>query len=326
MGTPRVSVALCTHNGERFIAEQLESIFRQSRQVDEIVVSDDASRDGTVAAVRAAFAGHPDAPQLTLIENAAALGVTRNFEQAIAACANDIILLSDQDDVWAPDRVAKTLAAFEPGVLLVHGDARLIDAEGRVLPSSLFGAYAIDEPTRRSVAEGGAFDIFLRRNLVTGATAAIRRELALTASPFPEHWVHDEWLAMVAASTGRIVPLPDALIDYRQHGGNEIGAVDPSLRAKLARLVAPGRERNRRLLARAAVLAERYPGFGRMPGGAEAVLEKVEHERVRSGLAPRRIARIAPVLRELRTGRYRRFGGGLQDVARDLIQPLGPAS
>lgn len=321
-----VSVALCTHNGERFLGEQLDSIFRQTMAVDEVIVSDDASRDGTVALVRAAFAEHPDAPSLTLLENAEPLGVTRNFEQAIAACSHGLVVLSDQDDRWAADRIEKTVAAFEAGVLLVHGDARLIDAAGAPLPSSLFDAYGVDDRMRELEASGGAFDIFLKRNLVTGATAAFRRELAVAAAPFPDGWVHDEWLAIVAASTGRIVPLADRLIEYRQHGGNEIGAVSLTLRGRIARLTAPGAERNRRLLKRAVVLAERYPEFASDPERTVAVQEKVVHERVRSGLSVHRLARIRPVLREWRTGRYHRFGGGLQDVVRDLIQPLRPAS
>jgi glycosyltransferase involved in cell wall biosynthesis len=322
-----VSVALCTHNGERFLVEQLESIVRQTVQVDQVVVSDDASHDGTVGLVRAFFEDHPDAPPLKLIENPVALGVTRNFEQAIAACSGEIVLLSDQDDVWAPDRVEKTLAAFDAAdVVLVHGNARLIDGRGEVLPATLFGAYGIDERTRALEAASGAFDLFLRRNLVTGATSGVRRDLAILASPFPDYWVHDEWLAVVAASTGRIVPLVDPLIDYRQHVGNEIGAADTSFRAKLERLVAPGYQRNRRLLGRALALEERYPAFGAVPGGEEAVAQKVLHERARSALGVHRITRIAPVLREWGTGRYGRFGGGAQDVLRDLIQPLDPSS
>ncbi|CAN5211313.1 N/A [soil metagenome] len=321
-----VSVALCTHNGERYLLEQLQSILRQTVPVDQIVVSDDASQDGTLEVVRRAFDSHPSAPALKVIENSVALGVARNFEQAIAACSGEIVLLSDQDDVWAPTRVEKTLAAFEDDVLLVHSDARLIDGRGDVLPGTLFRAYGVDERTRLREAAGGAFDLFLRRNLVTGATAAVRRDLAVLASPFPDCWVHDEWLAIVAASTGRIVPLAELLVDYRQHGGNQIGAADITFRAKLARLVAPGHERNRRLLARALALYERYPGFGTVVGGGEAVAQKVTHERARSSLGTHRLTRLAPVLREWRTGRYGRFGGGVQDVVRDLIQPLRAAS
>lgn len=323
MPGPGVSVALCTHNGAQFIGEQLASIFAQTHPADEVVVSDDASRDATVELVRAAFAAHPNPPRLTLIENPVALGVTRNFQQAIEACSNEIVVLSDQDDVWSPTRIERTLAAFDdPDVVLVHSDARLIDGGGAVLGSSLFDAYRVDPTVRAEIAGGRAFDQFLRRNLVTGATAAIRRRLAEAAAPFPAEWVHDEWLAVVASSIGRIVPLDDRLIDYRQHGGNEIGAVELTLRGKLGRLVAPGRQRNERLLARAIVLAERLPSITDDAAALESARQKVEHERVRSALGPHRLTRIGPVLREWRTGRYRRFGGGLQDVARDLIQPL----
>jgi len=324
---PEVSVALCTHNGERFIDEQLVSIFAQTVLPAEVVVSDDASTDATVARVRSAFAAHPGAPRLTLLQNAVALGVTRNFEQAIAACSGEIVVLSDQDDIWHANRVELTVAAFaDPAVLLVHGDATLVDAAGERLADSLFESYAVDAPTRFELASARGFELLLHRNLVTGATAAIRREVAEGARPYPESWVHDEWLAVAAAARGRIAPLPESLIDYRQHGGNEIGAVRVNFRAKLSRLTAPGYVRNRRLLERAEALAERAGSLGVVEADRiAAVADKVQHERVRSGLSVHRALRIVPVLRELRTGRYGRYGGGLQDVARDLIQPLKPA-
>lgn len=325
-----VSVALCTYNGERYLGQQLDSIFGQSVLPAEVVVSDDASRDGTLAVARAAHAEHlrrepGSAVALRIIENAAPLGVTANFEQAMRATTQPIILLSDQDDVWAHDRVERTLAAFDrPDVLLVHSDARLVTADGAPLDYSLFESYGVDAPALQSLRDGSGFEYFLRRNLVTGATAAVRRELLDAAVPFPPAWVHDEWLAVVAAERGGIVPLPDKLIDYRQHGSNQIGVPRPGIRTKLARITAPGAERNRRLLARAVSLAERYDGFstGARPDRAAAVAEKVEHERVRSGLGVHRLSRIGAVVREARTGRYRRFGGGLQDVVRDLLQPL----
>ena len=326
--TPAVSVALCTHNGERFIDEQLASILLQTVLPDEVVVSDDASMDATVQRVRAAFAAHPDGPSLVLLQNAQPLGVTRNFEQAIAACSGAIIVLSDQDDVWSPRRVEAALEAFaDPAVLLVHSDATLIDGTGAELPDTLFDAYAVTDAVRAQLASPRAFELLLHRNLVTGATMSVRRELAVGARPFPPSWVHDEWLAVAAAARGRIVPLPERLVRYRQHGGNEIGAVRVTLRAKLSRLTAPGAARNRRLLERAGDLADRAGSLGvTEPDRLVALAEKVEHERVRSGLSVHRALRVLPVLRELRTGRYHRFGGGLQDVARDLIQPLMPSS
>lgn len=324
-----VSVALCTHNGARFIGEQLDSIFAQTVIPDEIVISDDASTDGTLEIASRAFENRPGPPVLTVLENNPALGVTKNFEKAILACASDIVVLSDQDDRWQPYRVERTLIAFDdPVVVLVHSDAGLIGADGDVLPGSLFQAYSVDAATRSQLASNRAFDLFMRRNLVTGATMAVRRTFATVAAPFPESWVHDEWLAIVAALSGRLAPLDERLIEYRQHGSNEIGAVEVNLAAKVARLTAPGFERNRRLLRRATELAARLrePGVPAMPEHLVSADAKVQHELARSALSPHRLARVAPVIREWRTGRYTLFGGGLQDVARDLVQPLKPPS
>ncbi len=325
---PTVSVALCTHNGARFIGEQLDSIFAQTVLPDELVISDDASTDGTVEIVARAFENRQNTPAHVLLENNPALGVTKNFERAMLACTSEIILFSDQDDRWMPNRVERSLAAFEdhPEVLLVHSDANLIRANGDLLPGSLFGVYSVDAAARSRLASTGAFELLMRRNLVTGATAAVRRSLAVAAAPFPPSWVHDEWLAIVAALSGRIVPIDETLIEYRQHGSNEIGAVQLTLAANIARLTAPGFERNRRLLDRALELARRIRELGALatPERIAIVDDKVEHERVRRLLSPHRLARVVPVAREWRTGRYRRFGGGLQDVVRDLVQPLRP--
>lgn len=322
-----VSVALCTYNGQRFIEAQIDSILSQSVLPDELVVSDDASKDNTLALIRARVDAFGDgAPRLTILENRSALGVTANFEKAILATSGDLIILSDQDDVWAPDRVELTVRAFaDPDVMLVHGDAHLIDANGDRLPSSLFDSYGVDAETRELLASRRAFELLLRRNLITGATAAIRRSVAEQAAPFPASWVHDEWLAIVAAATGSIVPLENELIGYRQHGNNEIGAVQLTLRSKIRKLTEPGSDRNRRILERAVALAERYPELASSTPDRLALVElKRQHEVVRSGLRRSRFSRIGPVLREARTGRYSQFGGGLQDIVRDLVQPLNP--
>ncbi|MEQ1735012.1 MAG: glycosyltransferase family 2 protein, partial [Rhodoglobus sp.] len=188
---------------------------------------------------------------------------------------------------------------------------------------SLFGSYGVDAAVLAVLGGPDAFELLLRRNLVTGATVALRRELADAAFPFPSAWVHDEWIAIVAAAHGRIVPLPQRLIDYRQHGSNVIGAVSLTMRGKFSRLVEPGFERNRRLLERATQLADWYATLpSAIPARRSAVDNKVHHERVRSSLSRHRLARIRAVLAEARTGRYREFGGGLQDIARDLVQPL----
>lgn len=327
---PSVSVALCTHNGAAFVREQLLSILNQSVRASEIVVSDDASTDDTVGVALAVVAewgaaGAP-APAIVVLRNETALGVTANFEQALSACTGDILVLSDQDDVWQPEKLSVIVAAFQanPPVDLVFSDARMVDALGAPLGVLLFDTLGISRGEREMLGEQRAFDALLRRNLVTGATAALRRELVQRSTPFPASWVHDEWLAIVAAAQSDILMLDRPLIDYRQHGGNQIGASSLTASSAIARLRTSRTARNKRLLERATALAERMPELRPSPGAERVRLaqQKLAHERRRSAYPAGRLQRIAPVWRAWRAGGYRRFGLGAQDVLRDLVQPV----
>jgi glycosyltransferase involved in cell wall biosynthesis len=325
-----VSVALCTNNGERFLREQLESIMAQSQQPDELVISDDASSDGTLALASAVIDEVRTAdPALTMrvriVSNPVALGVTANFERAIGECSSDLIALCDQDDIWEPDRVAKATAEFEarPDLVLLHSNATLVDAAGASVGETLFEAQGISASVQQEVHAGQAFEVLLRRNIVTGATTMFRRTLADAAAPFPTSWLHDEWLAIIASGSGEVDLVPEELVHYRQHGSNQVGAGRLSFRAKVHRLLEDGTTRNSRLLARAGALAERLPGIpGVSPARVGLVENKLAHERVRSSLSAHRPLRVATVVRELRTGRYREFGMGSIDALRDLMQPL----
>ncbi|RYF62679.1 MAG: glycosyltransferase [Comamonadaceae bacterium] len=145
-----VSVALCTWNGARFVREQVRSICLQTRPPQEIVLSDDASTDDCVAVARAALQeclSERPGLEITLrvLANPVALRVTKNFEQAVRACSGALIALSDQDDLWLPDRLAMIVAQFEqrPDLLLLHTDARLVDAGGAPLGDTLFHALEV---------------------------------------------------------------------------------------------------------------------------------------------------------------------------------------
>lgn len=328
-----VAVALCTHNGERFIDDQLASILAQTRLPDHIVISDDASTDGTLARVAAAVDGHAASAEspvrFTVLRNDAALGVAANFEQAIAASTSDLVALSDQDDLWEPTRLERAVGMFaqRETLLLVHGNARLIDAEGAFLPATLFEALGIGPAVVRDINAGSELAWLLRRNLVTGATTVIRRRLFEAARPVPSPWLHDEWFGIVAAAIGETDVIAEPLVRYRQHGTNEIGASKLGVAGKFGRMREPGAERNRRLLARAEALVARFTELGDLvtPAQQAAVTQKLAHEKLRSSLPANRLRRAPLVARELATGRYRRFGRGVLDAARDLIQPLDAA-
>ncbi len=324
-GKTTVSVALCTHNGATFLQEQMESILNQTRSPDEIVISDDASSDATIDVLQTSLA-HVGDTNVTFLRNERTLGVTANFAQALAACTGNLVALCDQDDVWDPKKLERMAAEFDsrPHLLLLHSDARIVGRTGATTGATLFDTLHVTPDEILSVHRGDTLDVLLRRNIVTGATAMLRRELVERVEPFPASWVHDEWLAAVAAAIGEVDLIEEQLIDYRQHGGNEIGATTLNLRGRISRLRAPRSARNARLLARAESLLERFsaPGFVVSQSVEQKAREKVEHERVRGSFPANRMRRIRPVLAEWNTGRYRRYGLGLQDVARDLAQPL----
>ena len=113
------------------------------------------------------------------------------------------------------------------------------------------------------------------------------------------------------------------LIDYRQHGGNQIGATRLSLAGKLRRMLEPRRARNERLASNSAVLAARLDDLdGVALEHRAAAHEKAEHERVRNSYPASRWRRLGPVLRERRTGRYALSARGSADIVRDLLQPV----
>ena len=211
----KVSVVVCTYNGERFLAEQLQSILNQTHPPDDIIVSDDGSSDSTLDIV-AKFSSRDSGakkPQWTVQSRKKPLGVAGNFASALTKAQGEFVALADQDDVWEPTRLERGLAQFRAGVLLAHSDATLIDEVGQ-RTGSLMSALRLTSGERRSLLSGNAVDALLRRNLVTGATTIIRASLLKQALPIPEGWVHDEWLALVAAVQGGVVFSEESLIRY----------------------------------------------------------------------------------------------------------------
>ena len=320
-----VSVALCTHNGGRFIGAQLRSILQQSSPVDELVISDDDSADDTLEAARAVVgAGVP----LTVrwLKHRPALGVTRNFECAVGAAQGDLIALSDQDDVWHPDKIERAVRLFadEPGALLMFTDARLVDEAASPLELSLFESLGLSERELGLIESGDGLAPFLRRNLATGATVVFRRELLELALPFPATWVHDEWLAVIAALHGGVRVLREQTVDYRQHGGNAIGVTEPTLGYKVKRMLQPRGRRNDELAQKFSELAARASSLGLAPELVGAVESKAAFERARANMPSSRAARIPAIARLSARGLYSRFASqGRLDILRDLLAPHG---
>jgi len=106
----KTSVAMCTHNGEKYIKTQLESILTQTIAIDEIVICDDRSNDNTIAIIEQIQLENPN--KISLYKNHENIGSTKNFEKAISICTGDYIFLSDQDDIWKVNKFEKVIKNF----------------------------------------------------------------------------------------------------------------------------------------------------------------------------------------------------------------------
>lgn len=315
---PSLSVALCTCQGASFIDAQLESIATQSRLPDELVVVDDASDDATPALVEA-FARRAPFP-VHLERNATRLGVAANFTRAIGRCTGELIATCDQDDVWHPDRLARAESAFgSPEVLVAFSDADLVDAEVNSLGRTLWHSVDFTTADRTAFARGDALAVLLGKLVVTGATMTVRAEFARAALPPAEGWIHDEWLAVMAALSGTLVPIADPLVRYRQHAGNQIGAGRSDVAALAARGLAGGRrERVRAQLAKWEALRARVPGSV-APEKLAQLDARIDHLRVRAELASGLVPRLRTVLGEWRGGGYATGARGNWSALQDLL-------
>lgn len=320
----KISVVVCTYQGEAYVAEQLRTLLTQSRLPDEIIIGDDASTDGTWALVQA-FGTQARARGIlvTLLQHPSRLGYVGNFSASLARASGDIVFLCDQDDAWHADKIALMTGAFfaNPELLFVHSDARLVDAHGKDLGHGVFEALEVSARERKEVVGGHAFTVYLRRNLATGAASAFRRSLLEVALPLPSGWVHDAWLAVLAAATGRIGMIEDALVDYRQHGANEIGLARRSQKQRVADLFRSRNEIIRADADRMHVLVQRLEDVGAPQACVETARAMDAHLRRRLAIGAQPLwRRSVSVTRELTSGRYGRFGTGIRSAIRDLLR------
>ena len=318
MTTPlSLSVALASYNGERYLGEQLDSIARQTRLPDELVICDDASTDSTADIVREFARRAPFAVRFLQHER---IGSTRNFELAIAECRGDIIFLCDQDDVWYPDKVKTVEAVFidKPETGAVFTDADVVDENLQPLGSRLWKYFRFRPKEQAQVEAGDALRVLLRHPVVTGATMAFRSSFRDFLLPMPPTW-HDAWIALLIGTTSHLIALPVPLIAYRQHGRNQVGIPRPGRNRDktVAEIYGPRVLLYERARARLLEFADRFPT------DAERIYlfnEVIKLLRARATLPIDRWRRLPMALQGLIAYRYHRYAYGWGSFLKDLFR------
>lgn len=204
-----VSVCMATYNGMVHISEQLESILQQLSTDDELVISDDHSTDGTWEYLKKLAANDH---RIRLFQNPKT-GVINNFEHAILQTKNELIFLSDQDDIWKENKVAVMSRYFAENsrIQVIVSDLVIINNQKEILVPS----YQAMRKTRN-----GFWQNWLRSSYI-GAAMAFRRELKEKILPIPATVpMHDMWIGLLADKKRQVMFIPEKLVYYRRHDHN----------------------------------------------------------------------------------------------------------
>ncbi|MBQ8557076.1 MAG: glycosyltransferase family 2 protein [Clostridia bacterium] len=290
-----VSVLLAAFNGEAYLPAQLDSIRHQTLTDWRVLWQDDGSADGTAALLQ-----HQDACFVPGCEQGLHLGAIGNFLSLLRQDDAPYAALCDQDDLWHADRLSRCMAAMQEAErlygpdtpLLVHSDCRVVDEAGQVLHASFF---------RHQGWDGNATSLprLLVQNNVTGCTVLMNaplRKLVTERARAEKLFMHDWFIALTAAAFGRIIFVDEALVDYRQHGANVVGASRTGLVQRgLAALRTPEKARARLALAYRHARMFRDTCASALPPEASAIVDAY--------LATERMPKVRRVL-ALRQGGY----------------------
>ena len=225
-----ISVAMATYNGAKFISQQIDSILNQTIEISELVICDDCSKDDT----RRILQEYVDKDSRIRIHfNEQNLGFKKNFEEAIKFCTSEYIALSDQDDIWIPEHLELLKKTYEENnCVLTCGNSFAADDDCR--PT---GFMSKPKTYYLSDDEDEQFLQVLYSIPIQGCTAFFKRELLKDYIPIPDtQQFHDQWLALVAITKGKIVFLKEGLLYYRTHLNNVTGGAEIGFKAKLNHL------------------------------------------------------------------------------------------
>jgi glycosyltransferase involved in cell wall biosynthesis len=203
----KISVCMTTYNGSQYVEKQIHSILSQLSVNDELIIVDDCSMDNTINLIKKITDS-----RIHLSQNSQNLGVIKNFEKAICQAKGDIIFLSDQDDIWMPDKVKEVTSVFtqRQEVTLVITNLQVIDEHDNLVPNSKLV---------------GDFRPGLIRNFVKskfrGCTLAVRQPMLKYFLPFPKDIpMHDMWIGLVNEIYGQTLYIDKPLLQYRRHSSN----------------------------------------------------------------------------------------------------------
>ncbi|AXJ12709.1 glycosyltransferase family 2 protein [Streptococcus pluranimalium] len=223
----KVNIVMSTYNGEKYLADQIKSIQSQTFEDWQLLIRDDGSSDNTPSIIRD-MAKKDDRIHFINDGQNENYGVIKSFYHLVKYDSSDYYFFSDQDDVWLPEKIEVTLKRAQiessDNPLLVYTDLKVVNEDLEVLQESMIKSQSHHANTEL-VQE-------LTENTVTGGTMMINKALADKWQVYDNLLMHDWYLALLAASLGKLIYIDQATQLYRQHEANVLGARTWSKRAK----------------------------------------------------------------------------------------------
>jgi len=254
-----IDIVMATYNGEKYIAEQIDSILNQTYKDIRIIIRDDGSIDNTLSIIEKYATKYPE--KFYIVHDNVKCGNSKsNFMQAMKYSTADYVMFSDQDDFWLPDKISHTLD-------------KMVEIEkkvGECVPVLVFGSYLpVDEALKEIKEQNNgrqeaeyklSFNNLLVQNYVNGCLMMINRSLLDLMGDYDESiLMHDWWAALIASSCGEIQHIDEIMMLYRQHGDNVVGSVNvKSLSYRINKMLAPETKKASKLyLSQAKLLQDR---------------------------------------------------------------------
>lgn len=217
----QVDVLLATYNGEKYVAEQIDSILNQTYKNIHLIISDDCSKDNTPEILKEY---EQKDKRITVYIQQHNLGVIKNIEFLLKKVTNNLYMLSDQDDVWLPQKIEKSVETLKKeNADLVFGDLEVVDKNLKTMYPS-FGDYMLlNKKIKKYI---NSYRVNYLYNCVTGCTVLSKKEFIEKILPIPtdsKYLIHDHWIGLILALNGKLAYMPEKYIKYRQHGDNQVG-------------------------------------------------------------------------------------------------------
>ena len=217
-----IDILLATYNGEKYLKEQIDSILNQTYKNINLIISDDASKDGTREILKQY---EEKDSRIKVFYQEKNLGYVKNFEFLLKQVKSDVFMLSDQDDVWLPEKVEKTYEKLEnENADLAFGDLEVVDQELNTMYPSFNDFMKLSRKIKKYI---NSYKLNYLYCCITGCTLMLKSKWIPKILPIPEdskRLIHDHWIGiMVGVNGGKSVYVPEKYIKYRQHGDNQVG-------------------------------------------------------------------------------------------------------